>query len=192
MKTQSKIHRTLLAFLITGLSIFSLVPALAADAPNVTGDDHPSGNRRTPSVFDDCQSGPFDLVFLRTQDRRADRREGRYKVCVLLLRTFMDPNDGKTLYTLTVSDVPVYGFWSVTLYDDKGLMPVNKYNSYSFNNVTARKDEEGSITIHFGGDPKADNFLPIVPGWNYIVRMYKLGPEILTGTWTFQSAQPVQ
>lgn len=101
-------------------------------------------------------------------------------------------NDGKTPYTLTVTDVPVYGFWSVTLYDDKGYMPVNEYNAYSFNNVTAKKAEDGSITIHFGGDPKADNFLPIVPGWNYIVRMYKPGPEILNGTWTFPAAEPAE
>ncbi len=103
-----------------------------------------------------------------------------------------EKNDGKTPYTLTVTDVPVYGFWSVTLYDDKGYMPVNKYNAYSFNNVTAKKDKDGSITIHFGGDPKADNFLPIVPGWNYIVRMYKPGPEILKGTWTFPEPQVVK
>ena len=101
-------------------------------------------------------------------------------------------NDGKTPYTLTVTDVPVYGFWSVTLYDDKGYMPVNEYNAYSFNNVTAKKAKDGSVTIHFGGDPKADNFLPIVPGWNYIVRMYKPGPEILKGTWTFPAAKPAE
>jgi hypothetical protein len=34
---------------------------------------------------------------------------------------FPEKNDGKTPYTLTVTDVPVYGFWSVTLYDDKGV-----------------------------------------------------------------------
>jgi len=102
-----------------------------------------------------------------------------------------EKNDGKTPYTLTVTDVPVYGFWSVTLYDDKGYMPVNEHNAYSFNNVTAKKAKDGSITIHFGGDPKASNFLPIVPGWNYIVRMYKPGPEILDGSWTFPSAQAV-
>jgi len=98
---------------------------------------------------------------------------------------FPEKNDGKTPYTLTVTDVPVYGFWSVTLYDDKGWIPANEYDAYSFNNVTAKKAEDGSITIHFGGDPKSDNFLPIMPGWNYIVRMYQPGPEILNGTWTF-------
>ena len=55
----------------------------------------------------------------------------------------------------------------------------------SFNNVTAKKAKDGSITIHFGGDPKADNFLPIVPSWNYIARLYKPGPEILDSSWNF-------
>ena len=103
-----------------------------------------------------------------------------------------EKNDGKTPYTLTVTDVPVYGFWSVTLYDDEGWLPVNKYNAYSFNNVTAKKDKDGSITIHFGGDPKVDNFLPIVPGWNYIVRLYQPGMEILNGSWHFPDPEAVE
>lgn len=103
-----------------------------------------------------------------------------------------EKNDGKTAYTLTAKDVPVDAFWSVTLYDGKGWMPVNEYNAYSYNNVTAKKDEDGSTTIHFGGDPKQPNFLPIVPGWNYIVRLYQPKKEILDGSWTFPDAQAVE
>jgi len=103
-----------------------------------------------------------------------------------------EKNDGKTPYTLTVKDVPVDAFWSVTLYDDKGFIPVNKYKAYSFNNVTAKKDKDGSITIRFGGDPKADNFLPIVKGWNYIVRLYRPKKEILNGSWKFPEPKPVK
>jgi hypothetical protein len=107
------------------------------------------------------------------------------------VNVFPEKNDGKTPYTLTVKDVPVDAFWSVTLCDDKGWMPVNIYNAYSFNNVTAKKDEDGSITIHFGGEPKQSNFLPIVPGWNYIVRLDQQRQEILDDTWTFPPAKPV-
>jgi hypothetical protein len=103
-----------------------------------------------------------------------------------------EKNDGKTPYTLTVSDVPVDGFWSVTLYDHEGWIPLNEYNAYSFNNVTAKKNEDGSITIHFGGDPKQPNFLPILPGWNYIVRLYQPRKEILDGSWTFPDPLPVK
>jgi hypothetical protein len=99
-----------------------------------------------------------------------------------------EKNDGKTAYTLTAKDVPVDAFWSVTLYDAEGWMPINEHNAYSFNNVTAKKGDDGSITIHFGGDPKADNFLPIVKGWNYIIRQYRPKKEILDGTWTFPAA----
>ena len=99
-----------------------------------------------------------------------------------------EKNDGKTAYTLTVNEVPVDAFWSVTLYDAEGWMPVNEHKAYSFNDVTAKKGDDGSITIHFGGDPKADNFLPIVEGWNYIIRQYRPKKEILDGTWTFPAA----
>ena len=77
------------------------------------------------------------------------------------------------------------------LYDDKGWMPVNEHNAYSFNNVTAKKNKDGSITIHFGGDPKQPNFLPIVLGWTYIVRMYRPREELLNGTWVFPNPEPV-
>ena len=100
-------------------------------------------------------------------------------------------NDGSTPHTLTVKGVPVDAFWSVTLYDDQGWMPVNEHNAYSYNNVTAEKDQDGSVTIHFGGDPAQPNFLPIVPGWNYIVRLYRPRQEILDGSWTFPAAKPV-
>jgi len=103
-----------------------------------------------------------------------------------------EKNDGKTAYALTVKDVPVDAFWSVTLYDKEGWMPVNEYKAYSFNDVTAKKNEDDSITIHFGGDPKQPNFLPIVPGWNYIVRLYQPKKEILDGTWTFPNPQAVE
>jgi len=102
-----------------------------------------------------------------------------------------EQNDGKTPYILTVRDVPVDGFWSVTVYDDKGMFIVNEQDAYSYNSVTAKQNEDGSATIHFGGDPGQDNFLPIAPGWNYIVRMYRPRKEILDGTWKFPVPVPV-
>ncbi len=103
-----------------------------------------------------------------------------------------EKNDGKTAYTLIVKDVPVDAFWSVTLYDDEGWMPVNKYNAYSFNNVTAQKNADGSIIIHFGRESKQPNFLPIVKGWNYIIRMYRPRKEVLNGTWKFPNPEAVE
>ena len=101
-------------------------------------------------------------------------------------------NDGVTPYTLNVKDVPVDGFWSISLYNGKGFFQENKYNTYSINNITGVKNEDGSMTVHFGGDPKQSNYLPIMDGWNYIVRLYQPHQDILDGTWNFPLPQPVK
>jgi hypothetical protein len=102
-------------------------------------------------------------------------------------------NDGKTVHRLTVRDVPVDGFWSVTVYNKDGFMGPNPQGAYSLNNVTAKPNADGSYTIQFGGcvDGVA-SCLPIPPGWNYLVRLYRPRPEILDGTWKLPEAQPVR
>jgi len=100
-------------------------------------------------------------------------------------------NDGKTEYVLTVpADVPVDGFWSVTVYNADRFMVENPYNAYSLNNVTAKKNADGTVTVHFGGDPKQDNYLYIMDGWQYLVRLYRPRQEILDGTWKFPDPMP--
>ena len=100
-------------------------------------------------------------------------------------------NDGTTVYKLSVKDVPVDGFWSVSLYDAEGYYEKNEYNAYSINNITAKKSDGGAIDIQFGGcDGKVPNCLPIMKGWNYTVRLYRPREEILNGTWKFPEPQP--
>ena len=101
-------------------------------------------------------------------------------------------NDGKTVYRLTVKDVPVDGFWSVSVYNKDGFFQKNARNVYTVNNVTAKPNRDGSVTIQFGGDENAPNCIPIMPGWNYLVRMYRPRKEILDGTWKFPEAQPAK
>lgn len=104
-----------------------------------------------------------------------------------------DKNDGKTAYTLTMpKDVPVQAFWSVSVYNKDGFFEPNDLNAYSFNSVTAKKDEDGSTTIHFGGDSMATNYLPITDGWNYVVRAYLPGWQMIEGNWTPPKPQPVE
>lgn len=102
-------------------------------------------------------------------------------------------NDGKQIYKLNVKDVPVDGFWSISLYNAQGYFEKNPYDAYSLNNVTAKKSDDGSIEVKFGGcDGKIANCLPIVKGWNYTVRLYRPQAEILDGSWKFPEPQPVQ
>lgn len=105
----------------------------------------------------------------------------------IYLNVVPEINDGKAAYILTVKDVPVDGFWSISLYNKDGFFEKNSYNAYSVNNFSAKKEKDGSIIIHFGGDPKQQNYLPISDGWNYIVRLYRAKSEILDGSWMFPS-----
>lgn len=101
-------------------------------------------------------------------------------------------NDGKTVYRLAAKDVPVDGFWSVSVYNAEGYYEKNAANAYTLNNLTARKSGDGSVAIQFGGcDGKVANCLPIVAGWNYTVRLYRPRAEVLSGTWSFPQPQPV-
>jgi len=101
-------------------------------------------------------------------------------------------NDGKTVYKLTVGDVPVDGFWSITVYNAEGYLEPNPYNAYSVNNITAKKGADGSVAIQFGGcGGEIPNCLPIMKDWNYTVRLFRPRTEILDGTWRFPVAQPV-
>ncbi|MGZ5986765.1 MAG: DUF1214 domain-containing protein, partial [Caulobacteraceae bacterium] len=79
-----------------------------------------------------------------------------------------------------------------SVYNAAGYFEKNDLGAYTLNNLTARKNPDGSVTVQFGGcDGGASNCLPITPGWNYWVRLYRPRPEILDGTWTFPEPEPI-
>jgi len=89
-------------------------------------------------------------------------------------------------YTLTVRDVPVDAFWSVSVYNADGFFEPNDLGAYSVNSITAQPEADGSVVIHFGGCGNGvRNCVPVTEGWNYTVRLYRPRAEILDGTWTF-------
>ena len=43
--------------------------------------------------------------------------------------------------------------------------------------------------MHFGGDDDRPNLIPIMDGWNCIVRLYRPRAEVLNGSWTFAAVE---
>lgn len=101
-------------------------------------------------------------------------------------------NDGRTVHTLTVKDVPVAGFWSISVYNEAGYFEKNPLEIYSLNSRTAKPDANGVYTLQFGNcEATTLNCLPITQGWSYVVRLYRPSQKILKGQWTFPKPIPV-
>jgi len=101
-------------------------------------------------------------------------------------------NDGQTVHRLVLQNVPVDGFWSISVYNDRGLFEPNPKGLYTVNSLTAKPAKDGTVAVQFGGcGAKTANCLPIPAGWSYVVRLYRPRPEVLDGRWHFPVAEPV-
>lgn len=86
-------------------------------------------------------------------------------------------------YRMTFGDVPVDGFWSVSVYNAEGYFD-NRGGQVSVNNVTAERDADGGVTIHFGGSGDGrTNCLSISEGWNFLVPLYRPREDAVDGRW---------
>ncbi|MFI7360204.1 DUF1254 domain-containing protein [Streptomyces avidinii] len=95
-------------------------------------------------------------------------------------------------YRIVVGDVPVDGFWSISLYNAEGYFEDSREGGCVLNQYNAQKEADGSIVINLGGCADGrPNCLHLMDGWNYTVRLYRPRPEILDGTWTFPTVEAV-
>jgi hypothetical protein len=109
------------------------------------------------------------------------------------LNVATQPNDGTTVHRLRMKDEPVHGYWSITGYNEKGFMEKNYQNFHTINSFSAHADARGEMLIQFGGcDGSVRNATPIMRGWNYLVRLCRVRPEALDGSWIFPRAQTIE
>jgi len=93
---------------------------------------------------------------------------------------------------------PVNAFWSITMYDEKGLLVDNPINRYSIGKYTEglKNNTDGSLDIYIqNANPGADkqsNWLPSAEGtFNMALRTYLPQPQALNGTWQAPLVQNV-
>lgn len=93
-------------------------------------------------------------------------------------------DDGRTIYRLELKDAPEDGFWSVSVYNDRGFFEPNPEKAYSLASVQAKPGPDGTVAVQFGGcGSGALNCLPTPPGWSCILRLYRPREEALEGKW---------
>ena len=110
----------------------------------------------------------------------------------LYLNVVPAKNDGNTVYRLNVKDVPVDGFWSISVYNAKGYFEPNPRNAYTLNNIAAKANADGSVPVQFGGcDGNVLNCLPITPELElFSAALSATRRKFLDGRWTFPEAKP--
>jgi len=109
--------------------------------------------------------------------------------------TYVSVDEGLPVadYRLRLKDVPVDAFWSVSLYNAAGYFEANELGVNSINSLTAVPDDDGGVTIHLGANPAGlSNALPIMPGWNYTLRLYRPRLSVLDGTWVAPRPEAIQ
>ncbi|UZD64066.1 DUF1214 domain-containing protein [Marinobacter sp. AN1] len=118
---------------------------------------------------------------------------GNPKEDAMYINVYPEQNDGSVNHRLYVKDVPVDGFFSITVYNNDGFMEANDLGINSINNLTATPDPNGGVTVFFGGcDDGRVNCIPITDGWNYLVRLYQPRQALLDGSWSFPDPTPVK
>ncbi len=93
----------------------------------------------------------------------------------------------------TVGDVPVDAFWSISVYNRDGFFEPNDQGVYSVNSLTAQRDPDGAVSVHFGGAWRWTAQLPADHRRLELRDPPRTGrvPEILDGSWSFPDHEPV-
>ncbi len=98
--------------------------------------------------------------------------------------------DPESKYRIEVpADVPVQGFWSISVYNSAGFFVQNDQEAYAINGVTGKKNDDGSTTVYLGACEDEDNCLPL-PGegsW-YEWRFYRPDSSVRDGSWKVPEA----
>ena len=93
-------------------------------------------------------------------------------------------------YQLRLVDVPADAFWSISVYNRDGYFEANPFESFNVNSVFASPDDDGTFVIDFAPEDRGyRNFLYVMEGWNYVLRLYRPRPEVISGDWPIPKEQ---
>lgn len=93
-------------------------------------------------------------------------------------------------YTATYKVPGNKGFWSITVYGKDGYI---KSENCLLNNSNVNLNPDGTFTVHYGSEEVCGNVknrLDTPDGWNFLLRVYLPGDEVLSGDYVIPEVQP--
>ncbi len=114
-------------------------------------------------------------------------RHGSLPLTGTVARTFeaRTDEDGQRLHSscdyMVEGNAMDEGWWSITIYDDKGLLIANPADRYTFNSSTTARSADGTFLITLGRDARPGNWLPTAGAGrlSVVLTMLEAGDDVM-------------
>ena len=142
--------------------------------------------------FEPDWMGPRGTVNEETRHLAAAGAWGLFPEEDAVYINYAGPDDPDACYTATYQTPVTDAFWSITVYGADGFMKSDD-NVINDRNVTPNAD--GTFTAYFGPEAACGdrpNRVDISEGWNFLMRIYRPGPEVLSREYTLPEVTRVE
>lgn len=134
--------------------------------------------------FEPDWMGPRGTVNEETRHLAAAGAWGLFPEKDAVYINYVGPSDPTVCYSATYVAPETEAFWSITVYGADGFM---KSDTNIINNRNATFNDDGTFTAFFGSEAACGdqaNRSDISEGWNFLMRIYRPGEDVLSREYT--------
>lgn len=142
--------------------------------------------------FEPDWMGPRGTVNDATRQLAAAGAWGLFPEKDAVYINYAGPPDPSACYTATYDTPETEAFWSITVYGVDGFM---KSDNNAINDRNVKTNSDGTFTAYFGSEAACGakpNRVDISEGWNFLMRIYRPGPAVLSREYTLPEVSVVK